>query len=102
MVTLENIFSLGVSSVVETKGKEGALLYQKKDGAVKETLVKTPQVKKVIDPTGAGDAFRAGLIGGLEKGLSLPKSMELGAQIGAECVKYRGCQTYGEKVNTKK
>lgn len=100
--TLEKIVSLGLSALIETKGKDGAVLYEKKDSVVKETLIKTKQVKKVLDPTGAGDAFRAGMIGGLEKGFSLPKAMEIGAELGAECVKYRGCQTYGEKVNTKK
>jgi adenosine kinase len=33
------------------------------------------------DPTGVGDAFRAGLLSGLEKGLELERAAQLGSYI---------------------
>lgn len=44
-----------------TLGKEGAFFYQRLDNYQKH-LVKAVLLKEVLDPTGAGDAFRAGFI----------------------------------------
>ena len=42
--------------------------------------------------TGAGDAFRSGFIAGSMRGASLVESIDLGAQLGAECVQILGPQ----------
>jgi sugar/nucleoside kinase (ribokinase family) len=39
-----------------------------------------------VDSTGAGDAFNAGLLAGLSKGLSLPDACELGNQVAGQAV----------------
>jgi ribokinase len=54
--------------------------------------VKPPQID-VVDATGAGDAFRAGLIFGLLKGFNLAKSVCLGAAAGSLKVKNYGAAT---------
>ncbi|MDB5204459.1 MAG: sugar kinase ribokinase family protein [Candidatus Taylorbacteria bacterium] len=93
-INLEKIFSLGVSYIIETKGTEGSILYEMIDGEISETKIKTPKVKKVVDPTGAGDAYRAGIIYGIVNDLDIKESMILASKLGAECVKQRGGQTY--------
>lgn len=52
---------------VKTLGGEGCLMITRE----KEVLVPSAQPVKVIDPTGAGDAFRAGLLKGFFEGESL-------------------------------
>ncbi|MES2060112.1 MAG: PfkB family carbohydrate kinase [Patescibacteria group bacterium] len=88
--TLEKIFSLGPKYVIETRGADGSVLHE----AHKKTEVKSLKVKKVVDPTGAGDAYRAGLISGMLAGKSIEESMKIGAKLGAACVKHSGGQTY--------
>ncbi|MDE2370343.1 MAG: carbohydrate kinase family protein [Burkholderiales bacterium] len=46
----------------------------------------------VIDPTGCGDAFRGGLLYGLERGWSLARSVALGNRMGALKIAQRGPQ----------
>lgn len=91
---LDQIFKFGVTYIIETKGSDGSILYEKENNIIKETRVKTPKVKKVLDPTGAGDAYRAGIIYGIVSDLDIVKSMTLASRLGALCVKQRGGQTY--------
>jgi adenosine kinase len=48
----------------------------------------------VLDPTGCGDAFRAGLLYGLERGWALPRCLALGNQIGAIKIASHGPQNH--------
>lgn len=50
-------FDYGVEIMVITKGKNGGIVYAKNGESHQYTA---PKVKKVIDPTGAGDAFTLG------------------------------------------
>ena len=59
-----------------------------------KTLVPPVIATEVVDPTGCGDAFRGALLFGLEKGWSLVRCAELGNQVGAHKIAYRGGQNY--------
>jgi adenosine kinase len=48
----------------------------------------------ILDPTGAGDAYRAGLLKGLLEGMSLEHSACLGSVCAAFCVEKHGTQEY--------
>ena len=48
----------------------------------------------VVDPTGCGDAFRAALLFGLERGWDLVRCCELGNKIGAIKIASQGGQNY--------
>ncbi len=48
----------------------------------------------VVDPTGCGDAFRAALLFGLERGWSLVRCCELGNKIGALKIASQGGQNW--------
>lgn len=58
------------------------------------TLVPAAQPTAVVDPTGCGDAYRGGLLYGLERGWSLLRSAELGGHLGALKIAQRGPQNY--------
>ncbi|MBK9135298.1 MAG: carbohydrate kinase family protein [Betaproteobacteria bacterium] len=55
-----------------------------------------PGVKaaQVVDPTGCGDAFRAGLLYGIEHGWDLPRAVALANRIGAIKIASRGPQNH--------
>ncbi len=86
----EELFDI-VPIILITKGEKGSVLYSKDQNI----LVKIPccKVEKVIDPTGAGDAFRGGFLTGLIKGMSLEDASKLGSIISSFVVKSKGAQS---------
>lgn len=73
--------AFGLSLVVETRGPGGATAFT----VGGEVTVESPAAEEV-DPTGAGDAFAAGLLYGLVRGDELGDALRLGCRLGAECV----------------
>jgi adenosine kinase len=67
-------------AVITTLGENGSLILSR-DGEEKIPAVKT---SRVLDPTGAGDAYRAGVI----KGMILRESLCNAARMGAVCAAY--------------
>ena len=49
---------------------------------------------EVVDPTGCGDAFRAGLLYGLERGWELERCLKLANRVGAIKIASRGPQNH--------
>lgn len=76
--------------LVITKGANGSEIYQ----ANKKINIKPVKVNKIIDPTGAGDAYRAGFIKGLALGLDLRQSGQLASTIAAYAVEQKGTQKH--------
>lgn len=76
-------------TIIITKGAKGSTLYDN------EKIIEIPVIKteKVIDTTGAGDGYRAGLLFGLANGLSLTASCQIGAVTGSFVVETEGPQT---------
>ena len=66
--------------LVVTHGKSGSIIYHEKE----ETVVPPFPEVHISDPTGVGDAFRAGLIRGLMAGWPL----RLCGQVGSLCATY--------------
>lgn len=69
-------------TLIQTQGAEGVRLTHR--GEVK--IFPAIKVETVQETTGAGDAFRAGLISVLVSGGDLISGVEKGLQLGAECV----------------
>jgi adenosine kinase len=71
-----------------------------RDGAAVETAagqlaeVKVPQEERRADPTGVGDAFRAGYLGGLAWGLVPERCAQLGSMLATYVVETVGTQEY--------
>ncbi|MGH0038170.1 MAG: carbohydrate kinase family protein [Myxococcota bacterium] len=76
-------------ALIVTRGELGSLLVTP-EGRVEIPAVKAEQV---VDPTGCGDAYRAGLLYALEKGLSLETGARAGALLGALKVAAPGPQS---------
>lgn len=71
-------------AIVTTLGDKGSLLRT----AEGEEAIPIVQPRQVLDPTGAGDAYRAGLIKGMVMGRSPAESARMGAvcaSFGVEC-----------------
>jgi len=76
--------------IIETLGAKGSLVFA--EGKMKKVSAIRP--RKVLDATGAGDAYRAGLIFGLSRDLSLIEACGLGAKMASKNIEYVGCQEY--------
>jgi len=79
-----------VPTVVITYGAQGSRVSTREG----QWMVKATPVKEAIDPTGAGDAYRAGFIKGMLLGLSLESSARLGGVVAAYAVETYGTQTH--------
>ncbi len=75
-------------TVVVTLGEKGSRIQR---GAERISL---PPVRaaRVVDPTGCGDAFRAGLLHGMLRGLPLETAGRIGSLLGALKVEQQGTQ----------
>ena len=60
----------------------------------KKKKIKAVKVTKVVDPTGAGDAYRAGLVKGIASGFDLVQAGQLGAAVAAFAVEKQGTQNH--------
>ncbi|WP_278653315.1 carbohydrate kinase family protein [Pandoraea pnomenusa] len=79
-----------VEALVVTRGEHGALIFA--DG--KQHDIPAVTAKRVVDPTGCGDAFRGGLLYGIEKGLDWPTTGRLASLMGSLKISEQGPQTY--------
>ncbi|MFH1597622.1 MAG: carbohydrate kinase family protein [Patescibacteria group bacterium] len=79
-----------VPLVITTKGPEGAVI----DTAVQRFNIPPAKPENDSDPTGAGDAFRAGLIKGLINDYPLEKAGKLAATVAVYTVEKYGTQTH--------
>jgi adenosine kinase len=78
------------NAVITTLGERGALI-STKGGDVRVSAAKA---RAVSDPTGAGDAFRAGLIKGLVLGRDLTEASQIGAVSASFSVECQGTQCH--------
>jgi len=79
-----------VEILVVTYGANGSIIYDR-DRKIK---IKACKPKKIVDPTGAGDAYRAGFIKGMVLGWSLSKCGELASRIARYPVEHYGTQEH--------
>ena len=76
--------------VVVTYGDQGSALIHRND----RVKVPAAKVEKGVDPTGAGDAYRAGLIKGLQLGGDLELTGQIAGQTAAYAVEFVGTQEH--------
>lgn len=80
-----------VGTWITTLGSDGARA-QRADGT-SLTVPAVPGVP-VVDPTGVGDAFRAGFLAATARGLALTAAVRLGCAVAAEVIRTVGSQSY--------
>jgi adenosine kinase len=76
--------------LITTRGEQGSLLQM--NGGSEE--VPAVPARQVLDPTGAGDAYRAGLLKGLSLGLAWGDAARMGAVLASFCVEQQGTQEH--------
>ena len=79
-----------LKGVIVTLGAQGCELWVQGE----RTLVPGVEAEQVVDPTGCGDAFRGGLLYGLERGWPLARCVELGNRMGALKIAQAGPQNH--------
>lgn len=80
-----------VKAAVVTLGAKGSLIF------AEGKRIEIPCVKPetlVLDPTGCGDAYRAGLLYGLAEGMDWETTGRLGSLMGAIKIAHRGAQNH--------
>lgn len=101
-----------VPATIVTLGVQGSRLHQRGQSAQGQAI--SAVMAQAVDPTGAGDAYRAGLLYGYMRNWPLLVCMQLGATLAAFCVEFHGTQqhnfsrealleryqrTYGQAIN---
>ena len=85
---INGLKDLGPDIVVKTCGKDGSVVYNK-DGKIKVDSIYRP----AIDPTGAGDSYRAGFLYSYLNGDSLRTCAKFASSVSSFIVEKEGCQT---------
>jgi adenosine kinase len=79
-----------VKTLIVTRGAEGSVVWQ--DGS--EHVIAPVPAATVKDPTGCGDAYRAGLLLAMATGRSLLDGARLGSVMGSIKIAGQGCQNH--------
>jgi len=87
--TIEELSKLTRAFIV-TLGAQGSIIYA--NG--KEMRIPTPTATKLLDPTGCGDAYRAGLLYGIQKGWDWDTTGRLASLLGSLKIASRGGQNH--------
>jgi adenosine kinase len=80
-----------VDALIITRGAQGSVIMT--DG--REIAIPAARAEAVVDPTGCGDAYRAGLIHGLMQGLDWETTGRIASLLGAIKIAHAGTQNHG-------
>ncbi len=95
----DNDVQAAVETIVVTQGKKGALIRTTEVGAdgmalLKEINIPAARPTRIADPTGVGDAFRAGLITGIVRSYPWEVSGRLGTLAATYVLEQHGTQRH--------
>ena len=79
-----------VTALIVTLGADGSMIYT--EG--REIAIPTPKPVAVVDPTGCGDAYRAGLMHGIQQGWDWETTGRLASLMGSIKIACRGGQNH--------
>src|SRR5699024_9735704 len=80
-----------VGTRVTTRGGKGVVIVEQGAEPIEVGIVPSDNL---LDPTGVGDAFRAGFLSGVLDGLSLERSAQFGALIATHVLETTGTQEW--------
>ena len=80
-----------VGTRVTTRGGKGVVIVEQGSEPIEVGIVPSDNL---LDPTGVGDAFRAGFLSGVLDGLSLERSAQFGALIATHVLETTGTQEW--------
>jgi adenosine kinase len=87
--TLQEI-AQSVTALIVTLGADGSMIYT--EG--REIAIPTPKPAAIVDPTGCGDAYRAGLMYGIQHGWAWETTGRLASLMGSIKIASRGGQNH--------
>jgi adenosine kinase len=79
-----------VAALIVTRGSAGSTIYTREA----ELEIPCAPARELVDPTGCGDAYRAGLIHGLLHGLDWRSTGHIASLLGAIKIESRGTQNH--------
>ncbi len=79
-----------VKALVVTLGAKGSIIF----AGGQRHEIPSVEAERLVDPTGCGDAYRAGLLYGIAQGWDWAACGRLGAVMGAIKIAYRGAQNH--------
>jgi adenosine kinase len=79
-----------VQIVVVTRGKDGADLYNKNE----QVYIPTVPERRIVDPTGVGDAFRGGFLAAYAHGWDWALCGQVGSLAAVYCLEVKGSQNH--------
>jgi adenosine kinase len=79
-----------VDALIVTLGAEGSVIHTME----REHRIPSARPSAVVDPTGCGDAYRAGLVHGLMRGLDWETTGRIASLMGAIKIEARGTQNH--------
>ncbi len=85
---LTGLRELGPKIIVKTCGANGSEIYSNEE----KIRIKAINVD-VVDPTGAGDSYRAGFLSRFLNGESLEASAKFASSVSSFIIEHQGCQT---------
>jgi len=79
-----------VKALIVTLGGDGSLIY----AGGKQIAIPTPKPEAIVDPTGCGDAYRSGLLYGIQSGWDWEMTGRLASLMGSLKIASRGGQNH--------
>jgi adenosine kinase len=79
-----------VKALVVTRGGQGSTIF----AAGRRIEIPSVRPERVADPTGCGDAYRAGLLHGLSRGLAWEETGRLASLLGSIKIAHQGTQNH--------
>ena len=80
----------GVKALILTLGAQGSIIY----AGGERHEIPIVEAAAILDPTGCGDAYRAGLLYGIARQWDWPTTGRLGALLGSIKIAHRGAQNH--------
>jgi adenosine kinase len=81
-------------ALIVTRGEDGCSIHEN-NGRLDVTAV---PARRIVDPTGVGDAFRGGLMKGMAAGLPLQVSAQLGSVAATYALEHLGGQSHAYTI----
>jgi ribokinase len=85
---ISGLRDIGPNIIVETCGKDGSVIYTGKKKITVDSIYRPP-----VDPTGAGDSYRAGFLYSYLNGKDLESCAKFASSVSSFVVEKQGCQT---------
>ena len=79
-----------VEALIVTRGGDGSSIF----AGGKEIEIPPVKPTEILDPTGCGDAYRAGLVHGITRGMSWEDTGRLASLLGSIKIAHRGTQNH--------